>query len=340
MIHLLPLGSVAAESLWTAARTVRALFGCHCEILPEVALPAFAYRPGRQQYDADELLDFLFDRLPMGVLRLVGLTEADLFAEGRNFVFGYAHLRDRVAVCSLTRLHERYWRRPNNDELMRSRLDKALAHELGHTFHVPHCDNDKCVMHQVEFLWQLDELCPLYCDYCLRRTQTVASRPPSHPRVLFELAGSYMRRKRFEQAAATYAAAAASDPRNSAYHNDLGVALLAAGDKAGAARALRRSIELSPETAHPYYNLGIISYEEHDFVAADRYFSEALQRDDDPRTGARYLGVLHQDYFGDAERARHYLRTCVSLGGGDSDVRRRLTVLETSRLLGNRDSDS
>lgn len=329
VIQILPLGPVTRADLAAMGESIARLFRCRCEILSAVSLPAHAYRPARTQYDADVLLDFLFDRLAVDVLRVVGVTEADLFAEGRNFVFGYAHMRDRVAVFSTLRLREPYWGRPDDPATYRQRVDKALAHELGHTFHTPHCERTRCVMHQVEFLWQLDALDPSYCGDCGARIHGTAARGAADAEALFDLAGSYMRRRRFVRAAATYAAAVEAAPQSAHYHNDHGVALLALGDRAGAAQAFQRAIQLAPGSPHAYYNLGIVARERGDIAAADHFFREALTRDEDPRAAHRYLGILHQDYFHDPLRAHQHFERYRALGGDDLEILRRLRTLAT-----------
>jgi tetratricopeptide (TPR) repeat protein len=182
-------------------------------------------------------------------------------------------------------------------------------------------------MHQVEFLWQLDELDPGYCRACRTRVEAVAARGVDGAEAIFELAGSYMRRRRYARAAAAYAAASERDPKNPHYLNDHGVALLALGDRAGATRAFQRTILLAPRFPHAYYNLGIVCRERGDLHAADHFFGAAVERDDDARSAHRYLGVLHQDYFHDAARARLHLERYRALGGDDPEVLRRLAAL-------------
>jgi archaemetzincin len=332
VIHVLPLGPVAHQDLMVVAAAARQLLDCSCVVLPAVPLPPRAFRPARAQYDADALLDFLFDRLGIEVLRVVGVTDLDLFAEGRNFVFGYAHMRDRVAVFSTLRLKEVYWGRPDDPGRYRTRLAKALTHELGHTFHVPHCEAPRCVMHQVELLWQLDELDLHYCPACDEAVAQVAFRRVDDPASLFELGGSHMRRRRYARAAAAYAAACRREPDNAHYHNDHGVALLALGERAAAARAFQQAVRLRPTMPHAYYNLGIVARERGDVGTADYFFGEALKRDGDRVAAHRYLGILHQDYFHDSGRAREHLERCRMLGGTDPDVTRRLAAL-TGRVL-------
>jgi archaemetzincin len=328
VIQIVPIGPVAREDLLAAAATTRGVFGAEAVVMPVVPIPLASLRPERAQHDADALLELLFDKLALDVARVIGVTEVDLFAEGRNFVFGYAHMRDRVAVFSTRRLRDSFWGRPDNPAAYRLRIDKALIHELGHTFHAPHCNEPRCVMRQVEHLWQLDELAVPPCASCDARIGVVASRGVSSAESLFELAGSYMRRRRYGRAVAAYTAACARAPENPHFANDLGVALLATGDRDGAAAAFQRAIGLAPELPHAYYNLGIVFREGGDVVTADRFFGEALSRDPDLRQAHRYLGILHQDYFQDPPRARAYLERYVALGGEDGEVRRRLRQIE------------
>src|SRR5262249_4596217 len=144
---------------------------------------------------------------------------------------------------------------------------------------------------------------------------------------LFELAGSYMRRRRYSRAVSAYGAACAADPGNPHYTNDLGVALLALGERTSAARAFRHAIAMAPDLPHGYYNLGIVLRESGDGPHADDLFAEALRRDVDARQAHRYLGILHQDYFHDEARARAYFEGYVALGGDDVEVRRRLQLI-------------
>jgi archaemetzincin len=315
IVQIVPLGVVPYQNLVAAAVTIRDHFECQPVIVAPVTIPPEARRAERRQLDADVILELLFDKLSEETCRIIGLTAEDAFADGRNFVFGYAHMRDRVAMVSTARL------------TTTSHLQKAIVHELGHTFHAPHCPEPRCVMHQVEHLWQLEKLDSEPCATCARRVRAVLAQSIDGAESLFELAGSYMRRRRHAKAAAAYRAASDRDPQNPHVANDLGVALLALGERAAALDAFQRAIALDPTYPHAYYNLGIIFRERGDVGTADGLFAAAIERDDDARSAHRYLGILHQDYFQDPPRARAYLERYVALGGTDGEVRRRLRQL-------------
>ncbi len=320
VIHIVPLGRVPDHHLLTASRAVRERFGCQPVVVPAMPIPAAARHSERQQLDADALLELLFDEVSFDVCRVLGITADDIFAENRNFVFGYAHMRDRVAIVSVARLGAQ------------AQVDKAVVHELGHTFHAPHCTQGRCVMRQVEHLHELDDLEIDFCRGCAAKIRAAVGRAADDPECLFELAGSFMRRRRPARAVQAFTAACSRDPGNAHYANDLGVAFLALGERAAATQAFRRAIELAPSYPHAYYNLGIVFRERGDVAEADAHFAAALERDTDSRSAHRYLGILHQDYFFDPPRARAYLERYVALGGTDVDVRRRLRVLSRRGL--------
>src|SRR5450432_1453248 len=98
IVQIVPLGAVPYQPLVAAAVTIRERFECQPVIVAPVAIPAETRRSERRQLDADLLLELLFDRLTLDTCRIIGITAEDTFAEGLNFVFGYAHMRDRVAM--------------------------------------------------------------------------------------------------------------------------------------------------------------------------------------------------------------------------------------------------
>lgn len=320
IVQIVPLGPVPPHTVTAAATTIRERFGLQPVIGGIEPVPLAARRADRAQVDADAILDALFDLVSPEVCRVLGVTAEDAFAQGRNFVFGYAHMRDRVAMVSLARLTRL------------DHVDKAIVHELGHTFHAPHCCEHRCVMRQVEHLWQLDGLDSRFCAGCAARVTRVAARGLETAECLFELAGSCMRRRRHVRAVDAYLAACDLDPANPHYLNDLGVAYLALGERPAASQAFQRVIDLAPDFPQAYYNLGILFRERGDIGTADSLFSAALERDADTCSAHRYLGILHQDYFQDPPRARAHLERYVALGGTDIEVRRRLRLLSRRAL--------
>jgi archaemetzincin len=327
-LAVLPLGAVQPADLDFADEVVGTLLGARTLRLPAARLPSAFFDVARGQFDADRLLELLFDSLPDGAMRIIGVLDADMFAAGRTFVFGYAHLRDGVAVYSVARLREEWYGRACDEEKMHARTYRALAHELGHTFGNPHCEQPGCVMRAVAQIESLDALGPSYCESCLRRVRRGLTISPSSAEGCFLRAGALLRRRYLPRAIERYREATEKAPLEPRYFNDLGVALLAAGDRDGARRAFRRATDLSAEFPHPYYNLGILCREEGGADAAERYFTEGLRRDPDPVAAHRYLGKLYEELFGDVGRARRHYRAYLELGGGEPEIVARAGALD------------
>jgi archaemetzincin len=329
-IALQPLGPVLETEVSFLAEIVTALGGGCAQVLPPLQLPREYYDGSRGQYDADRLLDLLFHCLPDTAMRVVGVLDADMFAAGRTFVFGYAHLRDGMAVYSLARLRQEFYGYPPDGELLRWRTYRAVAHELGHTFGNPHCDDADCVMHPVSHIETLDALSPIYCASCMQRTRRGLQVSPQSAEGRFLRGGAYLRRRQLEQAARAYRDAVALAPGEARYHNDLGVALLSLGQREDARRAFGRATDLASDFPLPYYNLGILCRDEGGVEAAAEYFALGLARDRDPVAAHRYLGRLYEELFDDLERARHHYLAYLQLGGREDEVVARAQALSPS----------
>ena len=130
--------------------------------------PSFAYDHSRKQYNSSLLLSKLIDTKPKDTLRILGVTDHDLFTPILTFVFGEAQLNGPAAVVSIHRLRNQFYGLPKNDRLLQERLDKEAIHELGHTFGLVHCRNDFCVMNPSTYVENID-LKPLrMCHSCLQ----------------------------------------------------------------------------------------------------------------------------------------------------------------------------
>lgn len=244
-----PLGEVPFTELRALERILSGSFGAKAVVLAPVAMPREAYAPGRGQHDADLLLDQLFGRLPERCLRVVGVTEADLFIAGRTFVFGYAHLTDGMAIYSLARLRESFYGRPPDDDALARRTRRAVVHEVGHTFGASHCDDARCVMHSVTHVETLDALVPEYCDHCRPRVESGLVTAPWSARGRWERGLAWLRRRVYVRAVEALEHAVSCAPLEPSYHHDLGVARLASGDRDGAHAAFSRATELRSEQA-------------------------------------------------------------------------------------------
>jgi archaemetzincin len=142
------------------------------------ARPADTLDVRRQQHSSTSILRWLNAHRPPDALRLLGLTDVDLFIPVLTFVYGEAQLNGRCAVVSTARLGP-----PAGAEgrVALSRLAKECIHELGHTFGLLHCGSPRCVMSRSVNLAAVDGKDSHLCGDCrLRYVEHLARQGMDH----------------------------------------------------------------------------------------------------------------------------------------------------------------
>jgi archaemetzincin len=87
--------------------------------------------------------------------RFLAVTGVDLYIPILKYVFGEAQIGGPCAVVSAFRLRQEFYGLEPDDVLLQQRLLKESIHELGHTFHLRHCQDYRCAMassHAVEWI--------------------------------------------------------------------------------------------------------------------------------------------------------------------------------------------
>ena len=170
-IHLIPLadGGVGPapglDILEHLAATLAHTFRTPCRIRPETFDIAFAQDGRRGQYHSTAILQRM-ERVCDPDARVLGVTACDLYDPELTIVFGEAQLDGNCAVVSLARLQEQFYGMPSRDDLLRERLVKEAAHELGHTFGLRHCADWRCVMASSHAVERLDVKGAEFCGAC------------------------------------------------------------------------------------------------------------------------------------------------------------------------------
>ena len=156
---------VAPEALAAIRERVLAEFGAPVR---ELELPAveFAFDRSRGQYGSIPVLEMLTRLYPADALKLLAITERDLFIPVLTFVFGHAQLGGRVAVVSLARLRQEFYGLEPNSEVFLERTYKEVLHEAGHTFGLVHCNDRGCAMSLATNVRQIDQKRAAFCASC------------------------------------------------------------------------------------------------------------------------------------------------------------------------------
>jgi archaemetzincin len=169
MITLVPLGSIDKGELTTLASSLGEVFGLPVSIEPLLKLPSSAYHERRQQYHATTILDRVRMKTSSGKGRRLGIVDVDLYVPELNFVFGEADIFGKAAIISLYRLRQEFYGFSSNRDLFLKRTLKESVHELGHTFGLRHCRNEKCVMYFSNSLMDTDRKQATFCPACRKK---------------------------------------------------------------------------------------------------------------------------------------------------------------------------
>lgn len=128
-----------------------------------VAGAEFSWQPGMPQIPADAALDALIERYDQGRQTgaewVLGITNLDLSAPNRPFVFGEATVGGCCALVSLARLND-------GPEQLATRLFTTLVHELAHVAGLDHCDEPGCVMWPSSTVDDTDRKGNAFCASC------------------------------------------------------------------------------------------------------------------------------------------------------------------------------
>ena len=127
---------------------------------------AAAFDPIRGQYNSSKLLVQVIREPPADALKVIGVTDVDLFLPIFTFQFGQAQLDNIGAIVSTHRLHAGFYGMQEDRGLYESRARKEAVHELGHTFGLIHCYDPFCVMRSSTYVEDVDQKGVDFCPTC------------------------------------------------------------------------------------------------------------------------------------------------------------------------------
>lgn len=155
------------EMIEAIGRRIFETFDCETVVRPVIEVPEGSYEKERHQFSSSVVLQHLVGICPGDAYRMLGVTQCDLFIPMLSFVFGQAQLNGRVALLSLSRLHQEFYGLPEDRPVWRERTLKETLHELGHTFGLIHCLEKECPMALSTTIQLLDRKGSEYCRSCL-----------------------------------------------------------------------------------------------------------------------------------------------------------------------------
>jgi archaemetzincin len=149
-------------------------FNLLVEILDEkISLTINEFNTSKNKFNADLIMNKFYNESQISTnFRILGVMDEDIYVGTYNFIFGTAKNPQKafsqlspIALISITRLREEFWRKSANQALFELRILKEAIHELGHTFGLNHCENE-CVMIFSNWIGDTDKKPPHYCEDC------------------------------------------------------------------------------------------------------------------------------------------------------------------------------
>ncbi len=143
---IIPIGSIDNEILQYTKIEIEKRFNVIVNIGMQIEVPTKAYHKHKKQYHSTKILKKIHKLKLPGYDRILGIVDVDLYVPERTFLFGEADVNNKVSVISLTRLWQKFYGLPEDSTLFKYRIIIEAVHELGHTYGLYHCKNNKCVM--------------------------------------------------------------------------------------------------------------------------------------------------------------------------------------------------
>ncbi len=162
---LSPIGGLDIELFEPIIKRISDIFGVHAKTQSLIDDVGFALDPERRQHHSTTILDKLADLAPSDSLKVIALTDVDLFIPILTHVYGEAQLGGKACIISIYRLNESI-SIVNNKDAYIDRVVKEAIHELGHTFNLRHCKDQTCIMHYCRSIKDVDRKSDQLCRYC------------------------------------------------------------------------------------------------------------------------------------------------------------------------------
>lgn len=165
-IYILPIEPVDTSVLNFLEKTLFQAFQVRVKFDTKKIDANLAFDPKRSQYNSSKLLEQAINSPPSDALKVLAVTDVDLFIPIFTFLYGEAQLDGLGAIISTHRLHNRFYGLPDDQKLFLERVKKEAIHELGHTFGLVHCIDPFCVMRLSTYVEDVDQKTSDFCFSC------------------------------------------------------------------------------------------------------------------------------------------------------------------------------
>ncbi len=191
-IAIVPVGKIDPLEVEAVAVRIAKILNNAVTLRQTTPVPKAGDDPARGQHVAGAFLAELRGQLPrLPVAKTVGVvaapdpaaanatlfvTDVDLYKPNTDGVFGDIDAASNVAVISVRRLREAFYKRKADPAKARARLVKLALYVLGRARGLPECSDRACALSATASLPDIDMKPEKYCASCWRRMTTGAYR--------------------------------------------------------------------------------------------------------------------------------------------------------------------
>ncbi len=340
VLMMRPLGALLEQDVDALARAIEARAGVPVVILPPAPPPPEAFDFESGQYDATEMLDWLFMTRPKGAWRYMGILPDHMGTWDTQDVHGLASLDEGVAVVSMR--HFRWGLRSNQPMKRAAAMDqlaRVTFHELAHTLGLPHCTDDRrCLLRGITDKRQITPT-TAPCDQCVQRIQQQLGAPRDpHPEAQ-ALGDGYYRRGYHTLALEHYRQMRRTVPwdadatHRAEVENRLGAVFLSQELIAQSEFHVHRALQLDPGHAPALSNPALLEAHKHNIEDAIGIVEQAMALEDDPIERHEFSAIFYLDAIQDEGAALMSLRNYQQAGGQDGRLLAELHRLENQGFI-------
>jgi len=176
---IVPVGRTDPVDVEAAVARIAKVLNKPVDLRPPVAVPKAGDDHARGQHLAEPFLAELrgtFARSGVAADATLFVADVDLYRPGTDGVFGYVDAAAHVAVVSVRRLREAFYKRKADPVKARARLVKLALYAIGRALGLPECREAGCALFTTTALADIDLKREQYCAACWRRMTTGAHR--------------------------------------------------------------------------------------------------------------------------------------------------------------------
>jgi archaemetzincin len=164
-IIISPIENIDVCNYQLLGEEIHRTYGYQTEIKSLLQNVNFAYDLTRDQYHSTAILEKLASTSPSQAIKVIAITNVDLFIPILTHVYGEAQLAGKACIVSTFRLREGL-SIATIEKGFENRIVKEVLHELGHTFNLRHCKDKACIMHYCRSIKDVDRKSNQFCRYC------------------------------------------------------------------------------------------------------------------------------------------------------------------------------